>query len=99
MNINFLDYEFNKKVQHFLSSAFQYNMIPTISKPTHVTRNTAIDHIATNTVINGIQHRSGIIKTDISYHFPVVFVLNRCEKVSQKIRHNLFINASTKKKK
>ena len=74
---------------------FQYNMIPTINKPTRVTRNTAtaIDHIITNTVIGGIQHRSGTIKTDTSDHFLIVFVLNTCEKVSQKIKHNLFINA------
>ena len=82
LNINVLDYESNKKVKHFLSSMFQYNMIPTINRPTRVTRNTAtaIDHIITNTVISGIQHRSGIIKTDISNHFPIVFALNTCEK-------------------
>ena len=56
LNINVLDYESNKKVQHFLSSMFQYNMIPTINKPTRVTRNktTAIHYIITNTVISGI---------------------------------------------
>ena len=31
----------NKKVQHFLSSMFQYDMIPIINRPTHVTRNPA----------------------------------------------------------
>ena len=82
LNINVLDYESNKKVKHFLSSMFQYNMIPTINRPTRVTRNTAtaIDHIITNTVISGIQHRSGIIKTDISDHFPIAFALKTCEK-------------------
>ena len=57
-------------------------MIPTRNNPTQVTRNTAtaIDHIITNTVISGIQHRSGIIKTDFSDHFPIVFALNTCEK-------------------
>ena len=56
---NLRNHESNKKVQHFLSSMFQYNMIPTINKPTRVTRNTAtaIDHIITNTVMSGIQHR------------------------------------------
>ena len=39
LNITILDYESNKKVQHFLNSMFQYNMIPTINKPTRVTRN------------------------------------------------------------
>ena len=59
LKINVLDHESNKKVEHFLSSMLQYNMIPTINKPTRVTRNTAtaIDHIITNTVISGIQHR------------------------------------------
>ena len=53
LNINVLNEESNEKVQHFLSSMFQYNMIPTINKPTRVTRNTAtaIDHIITNTVM------------------------------------------------
>ena len=47
LSINVLEYESNKKAQHFLSSMFQYNMIPTTNKPTHVTRDTAtaIDHI------------------------------------------------------
>ena len=27
LNINVLDYESNKKVQHFISNMFQYNMI------------------------------------------------------------------------
>ena len=82
LNINVLDYESNKKVQHFLSIMIQYNLIPTINKPTRVTRNTAtaIDHTITNTVISGIQHRSGIINTDISDHFPIVFALNTCVK-------------------
>ena len=78
---------------------FQYNMIPTINKPTHISRNTTtvIDHIITNTVISGIQHRSGIIKTDISDHFPIAFVLNTCEK--SKLEHNFFINTPTEKNK
>ena len=39
LNIDVLHYESNKKVQHFLSSMFQYNIIPAINKPTCVTRN------------------------------------------------------------
>ena len=101
LNISVLNYESNKKVQHFLRRIFQYKTIPTINKPTCVTRNTAtaINHIITNTAISGIQHRSGIIKIDISDHFPIVFALNTCQKISQNIRHNLSINASTEKNK
>ena len=75
-------------------------MIPTINKPTCVTRNTvtAIDYIITNTLINGIQYRFGITKPDISDQFLIVFLLNTClTKVSQKVRHNLFINASRRR--
>ena len=83
LNINVLDYESNKKVEHFLIRMFQYNMIPTFKKETGVTRNTAaatIDDTITNTVICAIQHRFGIIKTDISDHFPIVFALNTREE-------------------
>ena len=76
-------------------------MIPTINKSIHVIRNTARteNHSITNTVINGIERRSEIVKTDISDHVLIVFVLKTCEQVSQKIRHNLFINLSTEKDK
>ena len=101
LNINVLDYESNKKVQQILSIMFQYDMIPTINKPTRVTRHTAtaIDHIITNTVISGTQHRSGIIKTDILDNFPISLLLTHVKKVGEKIRHNLFRNGSTKKNK
>ena len=74
-------------------------MIPTINKPTCVTRNTgtAIYHNITNIVISGFHHRSGVIKTDISD--LIEFVFNTCEKVSQKLKHDLFINTSTEKNK
>ena len=39
-----------------------------------------MDCIITNTVINGIQHRSGIIKTDVSDHSPILIMLKICEK-------------------
>ena len=72
-----------------------------LNKPTHVTRNTVTntDHIITNTVRSCIQHRFGTTKTDISDYFRIVFALSKCDKITQKIRHNLFINASTEKTK
>ena len=53
---------------------FRHGLIPTINKPTRVTRSTAtaIDHIITNSVINA-EFKTGIIKTDISNHFPIFF--------------------------
>ena len=73
---------------------FQYNMVRTINKPTRKTRNTttAIDHIIANTVICGIP---GMIKTDISHHFPIVFAFSTCEKSKPENKANLFVNAST----
>ena len=56
------------------------NMIPAIHKPTLAKGKiaTAIDHIIL--IYSGIWHKSGIVKADISDHFPVTFALNTCEK-------------------
>ena len=40
-NINVLDYEQSKKVQSFFNLMYQYNMIPTINKPTRIRKNSA----------------------------------------------------------
>ena len=49
-------------------------MIPTINKPTRVTRQTAsaIDHIITNSIVH-TGFKSAIMKTDISEHFQIFF--------------------------
>ena len=54
---------------------FRCGMVPAINKPTRVKRYTApvIDHMFTNSVINS-EIKSAIIKTDISDHFPILFV-------------------------
>ena len=74
-------------------------MIPNINKTTRVTRKTATDHIITNNVISGIQHRSDIIKTDISDHFLFVFALNTCEKSKPEDKAQFIYKAFTKKNK
>ena len=73
-NINLLDFDANKKLQNFVNLMFRFRMIPTINKPTRVTRQTAstIDHIITNSLMH-TGFKSGIIKTDISDHFPIFF--------------------------
>ena len=50
---------------------------PIINKPTRVTKNsaTAIDHIITNSYLNSIIE-TGLIKTDISDHFPIYIISN-----------------------
>ena len=69
-NINVLDFNESKLI-------FRHGLIPTITKPTRVTTNTAtaIDHIITNSVINA-EFKTGIIKTDISDHFAIFFIFN-----------------------
>ena len=56
---------------------FSFNLIPVINKITRVTRRSvsAIDHIITNACLNA-NIQTGIIKTDISDHFPIFLVTN-----------------------
>ena len=74
-NMNLLDFKQNKKLQSFLNIMFGHSMVPVINKPTRVTKNTAtaIDHIFINSVTT-VKIKTGIIKSDISDHFPIFFV-------------------------
>ena len=72
-NINHLDFDKNKRVQNFVNLMFRFGMIPTINKPTRVTRHTAtaIDHVFTNTIMGNIESKTAIVKTyfgPFSYH-------------------------------
>ena len=73
--INVLEFNESKMVQNFVNLMFPHGLIPTINKPTRVTRNTAtaIDHIITNLVINA-EFKIGFTKTDISNHFAIFFI-------------------------
>ena len=73
--LNVLDYNKNETNTKFLNLTFEYDLVPVINKPTGVTKNTvaAIDHI----IVNSLLHRKihmGIIKLDISDHFPVSLI-------------------------
>ena len=56
---------------------FGFSMIPAINKPTRLTSHTAaaIYNIITNPILNK-NMESGIIKTDVSDHFPITFMIN-----------------------
>ena len=71
-NLNLLDHENSRKVRDFLNLIYQNGIIPTINKPTRVTRKTAtaIDHILTNSFID-IIIKTGIIKFDVLDNFPI----------------------------
>ena len=75
-NLNILDHDKCSKVHNFLNLLYQNGMIPTISKPSRVTRETAtaIDHILTNRFKN-VNFKTAIFKTDISDHFLVYSII------------------------
>ena len=56
--------------------------MPTINKPTRVTRKTAtaIDHVLANQFIN-VNFKTAIFKTDISDHFPVYITISSTYKL------------------
>ena len=64
---------------------FCHNMIPTINRSTRVPRNTvtAIDHFITNRVVD-TKFKSVIIQTNLSDHFPIIFVLKTNENIVEK---------------
>ena len=63
-------------------------MIPTINKPTRVTRKTAtaIDNILTNCFIDRT-FKTAIFKSDISDHFPICFII---PSMKTKIKNETF---------
>ena len=71
-NLNLLDHDKNKKVRDFLNLIYQNGMIPTINKPTRVTKKTAtaIDHFITNGFPENTL-KTAIIKSDVSDHFRI----------------------------
>ena len=79
INLNILDYDVNKQTNKFFNTIFQSGYIPLINKPTRVTNDTAtsIDQIITNEFIN-TKIKTGIFKTDISDHFPIFIISNKC---------------------
>ncbi|XP_065642226.1 uncharacterized protein LOC136073884 [Hydra vulgaris] len=77
ININILKYNEHAVTKNFFDDMFQLNIFPIINKPIRVTSKsiTAIDNILTNS-IQDTTLKSGIIKTDISDHFPIYFSLS-----------------------
>ena len=74
-NLNLLDHSLNKKVRNYLNLIYQNSFLPTVNKPTRVTRKTStiIDHILTNLFVN-TNFKTFIFKIDISDHFPICFL-------------------------
>ena len=90
-NLNLLDHNTNKKVYNSLSLIYQNGMIPTIYKPTRVTKTTAtaVDHILTSYFVDKV-FKKVILKRDTSHHFPICF-LSQNSLPKQINKENMFI--------
>ena len=82
-NVNSLDYLTNTRVKNFINNMFSKGMLSVINKPIRVTKRsmTCIDHIYTNSFVNQ-ELFTGIIKTDISDHFPIFIIDKNLEITS-----------------
>ena len=78
LNINSLDYE---PVKNFFNLVFQNGFLPLMQRATRVTKTTAtaIDHIITDAIFKN-KMTSGIIKADITDHFPIFTILEKYNK-------------------
>ncbi|XP_065658222.1 uncharacterized protein LOC136082726 [Hydra vulgaris] len=81
-NLYFFDYRVKQSTQKFYNELFKNGAFPLIDRPTRITEKTAsiIDNIVTNDVFNE-SLKKGIIKSDISDHFPIFFSINIKPKV------------------
>ena len=66
----------NQSVKNVFNFVFQNGFLPLIQRPTRVTKTTTIttDHIITEKILEN-KMQSGIIKTDMSDHFPIFTIL------------------------
>ena len=76
VNINLINMDKHAATCDFVDTMLEHGMIPTISKPTRVTKNSAtlIDNIFTNIVKNSSSVFSGLLYTDLTDHFPIFFI-------------------------
>ena len=75
-NLNLLDHSLNKKVRNYLNLIYQNSFLPTVNKPTRVTRKTStiIDHILTNLFVNTN------FKTYLKLTFQTIFLFVFCNR-------------------
>ncbi|XP_065664776.1 uncharacterized protein LOC136086406 [Hydra vulgaris] len=98
INIDCLQYDKHANTKLFFDEMLQHYIFPIINKPTRVTPTsiTAIDNILTNSLFD-TSLKAGIIKADISDHFPIFFSLtqdiksnNSCKIKTYKSKINKF---------
>ena len=88
INLNILAYEVDPKVRNFIQKMIQNSFLPSITKPTRVTRKkeTCIDNIFSNSMLDH-KINSGVMHVKISDHFPIFITadkfLNETAKASK----------------
>ena len=67
-------YHENAKAKYFYDNIFEKGAIPIINRPTRISEHSAslIDNILTTDIFNN-SLKKGIIKSDVSDHFPIFF--------------------------
>jgi hypothetical protein len=89
-NMDCFNYNNNNKVKSFYDEIFLAGAIPLINHPTRVTKDSAtlIDNIFTTDNFNN-SFQKGIIKADISDHFPIFLTFNTTS--SNKTKQNRIV--------
>ena len=91
-NLDFLKSAVHKSTRNFIDLNLEYDLVPTITRPTHITKTSAtlIDNILVSQKFCG-RFESNILIDNISDHLPTIIVLkdmytNKKEKVQIKSR-------------
>ena len=86
-NIDLLKFGSHCKTSDYLDNIFSHGFIPTITKPTRVTKNSAtlIDHIYSNNISTSTT--SGIIITDVADHFGTFYSVCDEKRSSKSIQY------------
>ena len=76
-NLNVLDYGICNRVTSYIDLLYSHGFIQTITLPTRCSGDsaTAIDHCLTNAITN--QHKSVILTSSISDHFPILYNISK----------------------
>ena len=79
LNLDLLKQDRHHDTSAFIDIIYSNGFVPVITKPTRITEHsqTLIDHIYTNTDLTtpNYKHRQGILRTDISDHYPVFYLM------------------------
>ena len=86
-NTTCLKYHENAKTKHFYDNIFEKGVIPIINRPTRISEYSAslIDNILTTDIFKN-SLKKGIIKSDVSDHFPIFFSI---ERTKEKLREGV----------